>query len=147
MKNIFRLLVLLVASLLLAACGTTGTGTSTTSTNTYSGYGVVQSIELVKQGSSDSSIGLGTVAGGVVGGVLGSQVGAGSGQTAATIGGAAAGAYVGHQMEKGKTGTADAYKFTIRMDDGSYQSVMQSAIGNFRVGDRVRLENGVLTRQ
>lgn len=146
MTNIFRLLVLLVTLLSLAACETMGTGTSTTSTNTYSGYGVVQSIELVKQGSSDSSIGLGTVAGGVVGGVLGSQVGAGRGQTAATIGGAAAGAYVGHQIEKGRAG-ADAYKFTIRMDDGSTQTVTQSTSGNFRVGDRVRLENGVLTRQ
>lgn len=105
---------------------------------------MVQSIELVKQeGIGGSGIGVGTVAGGVVGGVLGSQVGSGTGQTAATIGGAAAGAYIGHQMEKGK---GDVYKFTIRMDNGSYQTVTQSTSTNFRVGDRVRIENGVLSR-
>jgi outer membrane lipoprotein SlyB len=128
----------LVAVLTLGACGTMDNRTG--STYSGSGYGVVQSIELVQ---GDSSIGLGTVAGGVVGGLLGSQIGEGRGSTAAAIGGAAAGAYVGHQMEKGK---GSAYKFTIRMDDGSYQTVTQSSSGDFRVGDRVRIENGTLLR-
>lgn len=117
--------------------------------NVYSGYGVVQSIELVKQGSGGiggSGIGIGTIAGGVIGGVLGSQVGQGRGQTAAAIGGAAAGAYAGHELEKRQQQTADAYKFTIRMDDGAYQTLTQSTSDNLRVGDRVKIENGVMQR-
>ena len=65
---------------------------------------------------------------------------------AATIGGAAAGAYAGHELEKRQKQTAAAYKFTIRMDNGSYQTLMQSTSANFRVGDRVKIENGVLQR-
>lgn len=139
--NRFGSVIGLLFVLALGACGTMGYPPTD---NVSSGYGVVQSIELVKQeGIGGSGIGVGTVAGGVVGGVLGSQVGSGTGQTAATIGGAAAGAYIGHQMEKGK---GDAYKFTIRMDNGSYQTLTQSTSTNFRVGDRVRIENGVLSR-
>ncbi|MDP2026399.1 glycine zipper 2TM domain-containing protein [Sulfuriferula sp.] len=132
----------LLAVLGLAGCESMGTR----SNPTYSGSGVVQSIEFVKGGIAGSGLGLGTVVGGVVGGILGSQVGSGTGQTVATVGGAAAGAYVGHQLEKGKTGTGDGYKFTIRMDDGSYQTVTQATTGNFRVGDKVRIENGALYR-
>lgn len=140
-KSIFVLLIVLG----LTACDSMGTRSDTA----YSGSGVVQSIELVKQGGgiAGSGVGLGTVAGGVVGGILGSQVGSGTGQTVATVGGAAAGAYVGHQLEKSKTEAGNAYKFTIRMDDGSYQTLTQSTSGNFRVGDRVRIENGALYRQ
>jgi outer membrane lipoprotein SlyB len=32
------------------------------------------------------------------------------------------------------------------MDDGSYQTLTQATTGNFRVGDRVRIENGALYR-
>ncbi|HZV82099.1 MAG TPA: glycine zipper 2TM domain-containing protein [Geobacteraceae bacterium] len=41
----------------------------------------------------------GTVIGGIAGGVLGSQIGGGSGQTIATIAGAAGGAYVGNKVQ------------------------------------------------
>ncbi|MDO9243434.1 MAG: glycine zipper 2TM domain-containing protein, partial [Rhodocyclaceae bacterium] len=99
----------LAAVLTLGACGTmnppantSGYGTaypqSTSSGGIRSGYGVVQSIELVRQDST--GIGLGTVAGAVVGGVVGSQIGKGSGQTAATVLGVAGGAYAGHELEK-----------------------------------------------
>jgi uncharacterized protein YcfJ len=42
----------------------------------------------------------GTVTGAVVGGLIGHQFGGGSGRTAMTIGGAAAGAYAGNQIQK-----------------------------------------------
>jgi len=148
--------VLALAGLLtLSGCETMNIPTDTSSSgttipaNVYSGYGVVQSIELVKQdsgGIGGSGIGIGTIAGGVIGGVLGSQVGQGSGQTAATIGGAAAGAYAGYELEKRQKQTADAYKFTIRMDNGAYQTLTQSTSADVRVGDRVKIENGVMQR-
>jgi len=116
----------------------------------YPGYGVVQSVELVRQdrgGIGGSGFGLGTVAGAVVGGVVGSQVGSGSGATAATVIGAAGGAYVGHELEKRQQPQqADAYRINVRMDDGSYQAPMQSTSTDLRAGDRVRIENGVVQR-
>lgn len=110
----------------------------------YTGYGVVQSIDLVRQGHS--GIGAGAVVGAVVGGILGHQVGSGQGNTAATVLGAAGGAYAGNELEKRNQPQADAYQFTIRMHDGSYQTVTQTSIDDIRVGDRVRIDNGVVRR-
>lgn len=118
--------------------------------NAYSGYGVVQSIDLVQQGNTGiggSGVGIGTIAGAVIGGVLGNQVGSGTGRTVATVAGAAGGAYVGHELEnRQQQRTADVYRFTIRMDSGSYQTLTQNTSTGFRVGDRVRLDNGYLQR-
>jgi outer membrane lipoprotein SlyB len=147
----------LAALLTLGGCDTmvpANTGASypqTTNTGAvYGGYGVVQSIEIVRQGNTGiggSGIGAGAIVGAVVGGLVGNQVGGGTGKTAATVIGAAGGAYAGNELEKrNQTQQADAYKFTIRMNDGSYQAVTQATIGDIRVGDRVRIENGVARR-
>lgn len=121
---------------------------------TAAGYGVVHSIERVSQeptatGGSGSGIGLGTVAGAVVGGLVGSQIGGGSGRTAAAVIGAAGGAYVGHEMENRQQqvqAQPDLLKITVRMSDGSYQAMLQPLEADFRVGDRVRVGEGVLQR-
>ncbi|WP_114973699.1 glycine zipper 2TM domain-containing protein [Rhodoferax ferrireducens] len=122
---------------------------STSSNRIHSGYGVVQSIELVRQGNDGiggSGIGVGTIAGAVVGGIVGNQIGQGQGNAAATVLGAAGGAYAGHEIEKRRQQSADAYRFTIRMNDGSYQTLTQTTNPNIRVGDRVMIENGVARR-
>lgn len=122
-------------------------GYGTTSQPTvYSGYGVVQSIELMQQDSTGSSIGLGTIAGAVVGGVAGSQIGSGRGTIAATVIGAAGGAYIGHELENRQSQGPEIYRFSVRMDNGSYQSLMLEGNPGFRVGDRVRINNGVMQR-
>jgi outer membrane lipoprotein SlyB len=118
--------------------------------NLYSGYGVVQSMELVQQasnGNTGSSVGLGTVAGAVAGGLLGSQIGGGRGQLAATAAGVAGGAYAGHAYDnRQREQTVDVYRYNIRMDNGSYQSVTQDASAGLRVGDRVRIDNNMVQR-
>ena len=146
----------LVALLTLAGCGsmnppnnTSGSGTtyyppSTTSGPVYDRYGVVQSVELVRQ--ENSGIGAGTIVGAVVGGIVGNQVGKGSGNTAATVIGAAGGAYAGHEIEKRNRQQSDAYRLTIRMMDGTNLSLMQNANTDIQVGDRVVVENGVARR-
>jgi outer membrane lipoprotein SlyB len=153
--NKFGAAVGLLAALALGGCADMNNqsnapyGSAVSQGNAYAGYGVVQSIELVRQensGNTGSSIGLGTIAGAVVGGIVGNQVGAGRGNTVATVAGAAGGAYVGHELENRKTQTTDAYKITVRMEDGSYQSLIQSSNANLRVGDRVRVENGAAQR-
>jgi outer membrane lipoprotein SlyB len=87
-----------------------------------------------------------TIAGAVVGGVVGHQVGAGSGNTAATVIGAAGGGYVGHQLENQQQQSPDAYKITVQMEDGTYQSLIQATDPGLRVGVRVRIDNGVVRR-
>lgn len=158
--NKFGSVIGLAAVLTLGACAdmnnpgnTYGSGNAYpqygSSGGVYAGYGVVQSIELVRQGSTGiggSGIGAGTIAGAVVGGILGHQVGAGEGNTAATVLGAAGGAYAGHELEKRSQQQSDAYKFTIRMNDGSYQTLIQTTNPDIRVGDRVQIENGVARR-
>lgn len=147
-----------VVALTLGACATPydepygASPGASSQEDTYPGYGVVSSIERINQNSTGRAggIGLGTIAGAVVGGVVGNQVGSGSGNTAATVIGAAGGAYVGHELEKRQRAQRgdDAYKVTISMDDGSYQSMIldSSSNTNFRVGDRVRIRDGVLQR-
>ena len=113
------------------------------------GYGVVQSIEVVRQnndGIGGSGVNTGTILGAVVGGIVGNQVGGGSGKTAATVLGAAGGAYAGNQIEKRNQNPSEAYRFTIRMNNGNYQTVTQASVDNIRIGDRVRIENGVARR-
>ncbi len=147
----------LAAVLALGACGPTnnaGTRSSSSSaypssnnsSSAYSSSGVVQSIDVVKQDTADSKIGVGTIAGALVGGIVGNQVGRGNGNTAATVIGAAGGAYAGHQIEKQNQQQIDVYKITIRMNDGAYQTVMQNTSGDLRVGDRVQIDGGVARR-
>ena len=116
----------------------------------YPQYGVVQSIDLVQQSGTgtQSGIGIGTLAGAVVGGILGNQVGGGNGNTAATVLGAAGGAYAGHEIERNKQALqgSNAFRFTIRMNDGLYKTVTQTANTDIRVGDRVQIDNGMLRR-
>jgi outer membrane lipoprotein SlyB len=155
------LIVGLVCALALSACAplypnggssspTTYNGqTSAPASSTYSGTGVVQSIDAVQQsyqGIGGTGYGLGTLAGAVVGGIAGSQVGSGTGKTAATVAGTAGGAYIGHQIEKGNQAPTTSYNIRVRMDDGSYQTLNQSSTGGLRVGDRVRIENGSIRR-
>jgi outer membrane lipoprotein SlyB len=158
--NKFGSVIGLAAVLTLGACetmnspaNTSSPGTaypqSTNSSGVYPGYGVVQSIDVVRQdnaGIGGSGIGIGTIAGAVVGGILGHQVGGGTGNTAATVIGAAGGAYAGHELEKRSQQQSDAYKFTIRMDNGSYQTLAQNTNADIRVGDRVQIDNGVVRR-
>ncbi len=112
----------------------------------YSMYGTVQSVELIRQERSGSSIGVGTIAGAVVGGVVGNQIGSGRGNTAATVAGAAGGAYLGHQIENRNRQEVDAYRVTVRMENGGTQTLIQDATSDIRAGDRVRIENGVARR-
>ena len=157
-----RLSLCLAAALTLGACANTGapqTGGNVStypqpgnpSTGAYSGYGVVQSIDLVQQqqqntGIGGTGIGVGVIAGAVVGGILGNQVGGGTGNTAATVLGAAGGAYAGNEIEKRNQQNVNAYKFTIRMNDGSYQTLTQNTNADVRVGDRVVIDNGLVRR-
>ena len=104
--------------------------------------GVIASINTVEQAGEGS--GLGAIAGGVLGGVLGNQVGKGSGKKVATVAGVAGGAYAGHQIEKSTKKTV-RYDINVRMDDGTSTVISQPTEPVHRVGDKIKLVNGVLT--
>src|SRR5664279_4478170 len=116
----FKAIASVSALLFLGACADTTTTNNTSGSaypqqsSTYTQYGVVQSIDLIQQSGAggNSNIGIGTIAGAVVGGILGNQVGGGSGNTAATVLGAAGGAYAGHEIAKNNQNTqsVSAYK-------------------------------------
>jgi len=118
-KPISAMLVMALSTLM--ACSTPETKTTASAD---SGNGVVESVSVVNQ---DKGIGLGTVAGGVIVGVLGNQVGSGRGQTAATIAGVAGGAYAGHELEQRRQGNSNAQQVTVRMNDGSRQTLVDES--------------------
>jgi len=148
--------VIVVAALALGGCATNGSlfggggtsGAQSAQQNVYAGYGVVNSVEQIQQepgGIAGSGIGVGAVAGALAGGLAGSQVGSGGGTTAATIAGTAGGAYLGHEIEKWQRGpSGDVYRITVRMNDGNYQALAHPNATDFRVGDRVRIGDGML---
>lgn len=151
-----------IAIVTLGACGTTAPTTtptastypagstypaSGTSTNVVAGYGVVQGIDLMPRESAARGIGVGTVAGAVVGGLIGHQIGSGRGNTAATIAGAAGGALAGRAIENNNAQQGgQVYRITLRMDNGTVQSLVQESQPSLRIGDRIRINNGVIER-
>jgi outer membrane lipoprotein SlyB len=141
-----RLFFVLAVSLTLAGCSTTSdTGYSSTGADTgqvRSGYGTVESVETVDRNNPGV---IGAIGGAVVGGLIGNQIGSGRGNTAATIAGAAGGALAGREVERRVRKGDDLFKIFVRMDDGSYQAVAQETQPYLRPGDRVRVENGVVT--
>ncbi len=89
----------------------------------------------------NTTVGLGTVAGGVIGGLLGNQVGGGSGKTAMTVLGAAGGAFAGNKIEQNMK-TVTVYQVRVRMNDGSTRNVEVSS--SVPVGSRVIVEGNNL---
>ena len=141
----------LLVSVSLAACSTAsdrgpyetyGGSTGVETGQMRAGYGTVESVQTVDRKNPGV---IGAIGGAVVGGLLGNQIGSGSGNTAATIAGAAGGALAGREIEKRVRRDDDLYKIFVRMDDGSYQAIAQETQPYLRPGDRVRVENGVVT--
>ena len=106
--------------------------------------GTVDRIEVV--GKKDPNNIAGTVIGGIIGGLIGHQVGGGTGNTVATIAGAAGGAYAGNQVQARKRADHETFRVTVRMDNGSYQTVTQENITDLRTGDRVRVNGDNISR-
>ena len=106
--------------------------------------GTVEGVTVVqRQGQvngvavGNTTIGLGTVAGGVLGGLLGSQVGGGNGRTAMAVLGAAGGAYAGNTVEKNMK-KVTVYDVRVRMDNGTTRNMEVSS--SVPVGSRVTVE-------
>ncbi len=105
--------------------------------------GVVSELKTAKQKGEGS--GVGVVAGAVLGGVLGHQVGSGRGKDLATVAGAAGGAYAGNAAEK-KLKEKTVYQVIVKMEGGNSRTFTFGAESAFKVGDKVKVVDGKLTR-
>lgn len=105
--------------------------------------GMVEAVNVVEI-KGDGSY-LGTIGGGVVGALLGNQVGKGNGKTAATIAGAVGGAFAGRAIERNTRKTLH-HEVLVRLQGGGTQTVSFEADPGYRVGDKVKITDGVLIR-
>lgn len=108
---------------------------------------MVETVNIVQvQGNAGY---LGTVGGAVVGGLLGSQVGSGNGRTAAQIAGVVGGAAVGRNIDNNnaaKAGPNTQYEVVVRYPNGATKAITYANDPGFHQGDKVRVDNNVLTR-
>jgi len=82
---------------------------------------------------------VGGIGGALIGGGIGSLFGGGSGQTVATVIGAAGGAYAGSQAAQ--RSQTFVWRIGVRYDDGTVATVQQTTAPALRIGDRVRVTN------
>lgn len=104
--------------------------------------GVIDSVRMIEKAGEGS--GLGAVAGGVAGAVLGNQVGNGNGRSIMTIIGAVGGGLAGNQIEKTVKKTK-SYEITVRFEDGTTRVFNQANEPAWRVGDKIKLTDGILS--
>jgi len=100
--------------------------------------GGIHEIDQAGQGS-----GGGAVAGGLVGGVAGHQMGNGRGRDLMTVLGAVGGAVAGNAIEK-KAKTTKEYQVLVNFEDGSSKIITLQTAPAWRVGDKVKVVNGVI---
>lgn len=112
-------------------------------------YGQVAHIEVLRTETAGSATtGGGAVAGGLVGGVVGNQFGRGSGRAAATALGIVGGALLGNVIEGQHSGPRayESFRVSIQTENGAYRAFDVASPGDLRVGDRVRIDNGQISR-
>jgi outer membrane lipoprotein SlyB len=162
MRNMTRLSSMVAGGLAIAMLGACSSYGPTYPSGPYSSapvssypvagtdYGRIVNIEYLPVGTNASPNAniLGAVVGGVAGGLLGSAIGAGSGRAAATVLGAVGGAAVGQHLARNQQGytTQAGYRITMQSDNGVIRTYEVPATGDLRVGDRVRIDNGVIYR-
>lgn len=115
----------------------------------YVEYGRIANIEVIRsetRGAAPS--GGGAVAGGLVGGVVGNQFGHGGGRAAMTAIGLVGGALLGNNIESNANAPRayESYRISVQTENGGYRALDVPSPGDLRVGDRVRIDNGQISR-
>ncbi|WP_411886536.1 glycine zipper 2TM domain-containing protein [Polaromonas sp. YR568] len=116
--------------------------------NRYIEYGRVSNVEVFRTQEQAKGSGIGAILGGVAGAVVGHQIGGGTGKDVATVAGAVGGAVAGNAIEKSRnTGAVrETYRVSVTLDNGTGRAYDVPSTGDLRIGDRVRIENGLLYR-
>jgi|GEM_PF-2283365 outer membrane lipoprotein SlyB len=115
-------------------------------------YGRVTNIEPIGGGTSTAQRSgpsvPGAILGAVAGGVIGNQIGSGRGQGAAMVLGAAGGAALGSQVARGTPPPMPqtAFRVTVQTEGGALRYYDVPDASGLRVGDRVHVDYGVISR-
>jgi outer membrane lipoprotein SlyB len=107
-------------------------------------FGVIEGIDYVQREGGTS--GAGAIIGAIAGGVIGHQIGGGRGNAVATIAGAIGGGLAGNEVERRRRDDED-FRIGIRMEDGSYRTVVTREDPNLRVGDKIVIDSGRVYRR
>lgn len=86
----------------------------------------------------------GAIAGGLVGSLIANQIGKGTARSIAMVLGAAGGAYAGNYIEK-SIRESKRFEVVVRFEDDSTRTCSSESLPAWQSGDRVRLQNGLLT--
>jgi outer membrane lipoprotein SlyB len=116
----------------------------------------IQTVAMGQTSATDHST-RNAVVGGIIGAVVGNAIGKdinnGGNRAGTTVLGGAAGAAIGNrvgQNQAANTASAGAagpaYRVTVQTDAGAMRTYEVGALGDLRVGDRVRVENNVIYR-
>lgn len=135
--------VTMAAESAVPAADIAASATPARSANLCDGCAIVDAVTSEKRKGEGGIVG--KVGGAVVGGVLGHQVGGGTGKTLATIGGAAAGAYAGNEVQK-RTSSKTVWHTRVTLKDGSQRTFDTSTDPGFKPGTVVRIEGSTLRK-
>lgn len=115
----------------------------------YVEYGRVANIEVLRSETQGTApTGGGAILGGVIGAVVGNSFGRGNGRAAATALGAVGGALVGNNVEGRSNGPRayESFRVSVETENGGYRAFDVPHPGDLRIGDRVRIDNGQISR-
>ncbi len=143
--------LLLIAAAALSACSspqqTSTPYYASSSQSNSSSHGVIESIQTPLHYSETRSTGTGAVIGGLVGALAGNQIGSGNGRTVATVAGAVGGAVVGNHVEQNNHAQSQSdYQIQVRLDNGERITIARQNVGDLKVGNRVSVINGQVSR-
>jgi outer membrane lipoprotein SlyB len=105
---------------------------------------VVEAVNLIEVNGDGNY--LGTIGGGVVGALLGSQIGDGNGRTAAQVAGAIGGAALGRNIDRNNAKQTRHFEVVVRYPNGGSQTLNYATDPGLRVGEKVKINDGVATR-
>lgn len=153
MQASIRTVIPVLALALLSACASRPQATnapvyspSRNAAPVAASYGIVRSIEGVNM-AGEQTQGGGAVVGGLIGAVVGRQFAdSNSGKNVGTVAGAVGGALIGNEVEKNARREQQGVRVNVQLDRGDTRSFDYKAIGDLRVGDRVRIEGNQLFR-
>jgi len=105
--------------------------------------GVIESVKQVEQKGENPIAG--PIIGGIAGAVLGHQVGSGRTRMVASAVGAGAGVLGGKVIEE-KVRSTKHWETSVRLDDGSTQTISSEAQPAWHAGERVRVVDGQILK-
>ena len=113
-------------------------------------YGRVTNIQFFQAGPAAAGQNVpgalvGAVAGAVVGNLVGRTLGGVSARDTSTVLGGVGGAVIGSQAGRAPGPATPVYRITVQSDRGVMRYFDVPSPGDLRVGDRVRVDNGVIS--